>query len=106
MAKKENYLSRNDAPIDLRPLFLTLFFLLMIPLYSSAQSRQELEKQRVQLQNEIKELMIWKTMIFDPKVAKAKYEYEMLREQSKVSVFLIPANKRRTSTIVNFNKSN
>jgi len=64
LAKKADYLSRYDAPTDLRPLFLFLFFLLMIPLYSSAQSRQELEKQRVQLQKEIKEI---NTLLFKSK---------------------------------------
>ena len=64
LAKNADYLSRNHAPTDLRPLFLCLFFLLMIPLISSGQSRQELENQRVQLQKEIKEI---NTLLFKSK---------------------------------------
>ena len=55
-AKITDCLRRNYVSTDLRPLFILLTFLLIIPLYSSAQSRQELEKQRVQLQKEIKEI--------------------------------------------------
>ena len=55
-AKITDCLRRNYISTDLRPFFILLTFLLIIPLYSSAQSRQELEKQRVQLQKEIKEI--------------------------------------------------
>lgn len=55
-AKIADCARRNYVSTDLRPLFIFLAFLLIIPLYSSAQSRQELEKQRVQLQKEIKEI--------------------------------------------------
>lgn len=47
-----------------RSLTLTLFFLCLIPINSSAQSRQELEKQRLQLQKEIKEI---NTLLFQSK---------------------------------------
>ena len=55
-AKIADCLRRNYISTDLRPLLILLTFLLLIPLYSSAQSRQELENQRVQLQKEIKEI--------------------------------------------------
>lgn len=64
LAKKADYLSRNYTSTNLRPLFLLLFFLFLIPMQSSAQSRQELEKQRVQLQKEIKEI---NTLLFKSK---------------------------------------
>ena len=55
-AKIADCLRRNYVSTDLRPLFIFLMFLLITPLYSSAQSRQDLEKHRVQLQKEIREI--------------------------------------------------
>ena len=54
--KIADYTRRGYGSTDLRPLLILFAFLLIIPLYSSAQSRQELEKQRLQLQKEIKEI--------------------------------------------------
>jgi len=42
--------------IDFRSLILILLFLIFLPFSAVSQSRQELEKQRVKLQNEIKEI--------------------------------------------------
>lgn len=50
--------------IDFRSLMLVLIFLCFIPVNTSAQSRQELEKQRLQLQKEIKEI---NTLLFQSK---------------------------------------
>ena len=55
-AKIADCTRRNYVSTDLRPLFILLIFLFILPLNSFAQSRQELEKQRVQLQKEIKEI--------------------------------------------------
>lgn len=52
---KENK-CRNSLTADLRPLLILFTFLFFISWHSEAQSRQELEKQRLQLQKEIKEI--------------------------------------------------
>ncbi len=49
--KRRPYLS-----IDFRSLIILLIFLCLVPLSVTAQNRQELEKQRLQLQREIKEI--------------------------------------------------
>lgn len=42
--------------LTLRNFIILIFFVFIIPISSSAQSRQDLEKQRIKLQNEIKEI--------------------------------------------------
>ena len=42
--------------LTLRNFLILIFFVFIIPISSSAQSRQDLEKQRINLQNEIKEI--------------------------------------------------
>ncbi len=55
-ANIEEYKVPAYAKIDFRSLILILLFLLILPFTATSQSRQDLEKQRVKLQNEIKEI--------------------------------------------------
>ena len=55
-ANIEEYKLPEFSLIDFRSLILILLFLLFLPFSGQSQSRQELEKQRVKLQKEIKEI--------------------------------------------------
>ena len=55
-ANIEEYKLPEFSLIDFRSLLLILLFLLFLPFSGHSQSRQELEKQRVKLQKEIKEI--------------------------------------------------
>ena len=55
-ANIENYKSRYFPSIDFRSTFVLLLIICLLPISLHAQSRQELEKQRLQLQKEIKEI--------------------------------------------------
>lgn len=55
-ANIEEYKLPEFSLIDFRSLILILLFLVFLPLTAQSQSRQELEKQRVKLQKEIKEI--------------------------------------------------
>jgi septal ring factor EnvC (AmiA/AmiB activator) len=55
-ANIEEYKVPAYAKIDFRSLILILLFLLILPFTATSQSRQDLEKQRVKLQKEIREI--------------------------------------------------
>jgi len=55
-ANIEEYKLPANSLIDFRSLILILLFLIFLPFSAVSQSRQDLEKQRVKLQNEIKEI--------------------------------------------------
>jgi len=60
MNSVQKYILNNKLlkinPLTLRNFLILIFFVFIIPISSSAQSRQDLEKQRINLQNEIKEI--------------------------------------------------
>ncbi len=55
-ANIEEYKLPSYSLIDFRSLLLILLFLVVLPFTALSQNRQQLEKQRVKLQNEIKEI--------------------------------------------------
>ena len=55
-ANIEEYKLPAYSLIDFRSLIIILLFLIFLPFSAVSQSRQELEKQRVKLQKEIKEI--------------------------------------------------
>ncbi len=76
-ANIEEYKVPTYAKIDFRSLFLILLFLLILPFTAISQNRQELEKQRVKLQNEIKEI---NTLLFQSQ----KKEKNLLSDLSDI----------------------